>query len=214
MLDIACETKEQADALRFHMRRSAQAQELEQEVEQSQTDRATVEFLRHQPLEGLTLLGQVDPAATREFALQWIRENPGAALQVVEEYQEMTDRERSLAAEKAARDNRDRAQRALRAHDVTTVEQQYSRRAGEAIAQLADQLRLDGEDKQEFVRAAAAELEAEFRQKPAMRAHEMVFRLQRVVQRFAPTAVTPAPGPRPRMPPPRRRRPRASRRNG
>lgn len=75
--------QEAADAMRFHIKRSASVPRLEEAVTAAQEDVATVQFLREHPTEGLFMLEKLAPQAAIGFVRSWLERYPEQAAKLV-----------------------------------------------------------------------------------------------------------------------------------
>lgn len=192
-LKLALPSQESADALRFHLKRSAAAAKLEGKLDQYHQDHATVDFLQANPVEGMLWMAQVQPDAGAQYVDHWIRSNPTEAanalikLGFTVDYGEANERTLKAEAAVAKMEGDRRLQQGQGQFQQTNTVTRFQTTASDVVQELVADLGYTKEDPRfPLVTTALAEhLAALYQQNPQATRAQMLLHAQPVVREEA-----------------------------
>lgn len=166
-LELTVATQEAADTLRHHVKQSQRVARLEERVQRSRNDTATVDFLDAHPEDGLHWLAKEHPDASAAFLRTQVTANPKLAIETLTQLGftvELTEpgSERAITAEArlAQREAADKVAQGQQTFRQQAALETYRDTALEIVDDLATTMgfRRDGEDYEVFATRASARL--------------------------------------------------------
>lgn len=142
VLKMKVGSQAEADNVKFHVKRSAQLDSVQAELQERQADRTTLDFFDTKPVEGFAYLAQAKPNAARSFVTEYLLANPTLAAEVLGPagytVTAAKDPEALAAlAELASIKLRDRTHKARLSHEQTAAQQEWNHTAGMSIRDVA-----------------------------------------------------------------------------
>lgn len=181
--------QEAADAMRFHIKRSAEVPQLKETVAAAQEDMATVQFLRENPAEGLFMLEKLAPQAAVGFVRSWLERYPQEAVKLVTDLRYDVDLDpytvetRARAAKVEADQRTDKG---AQVYQQRAQEQRFVTDARAVLNDVAATLQLDATSARGkiFRQVAADAMQDAYRANPRITAEGLTLALQDTIAEF------------------------------
>ena len=187
-LKIKVGSQAEADTARYHLKRSAQVDQLQTELQERQSDKTTVDFFDQQPREAFAFLADVKPQAARDFIGAYLAANPQLAAETLTAlgYTVVTQEDPEALAAKAELAQiklREQTHQARIAHERSAEQQSYFQTAGSVIREVGSTAGLDlgSDDFRTFAQIASQSINQRFPQGATR--DELALALQPLVQR-------------------------------
>lgn len=194
--------QEAADAMRYHIKRSAQVDRLKQQVTETRQQAGIADFYTKQPLLAAQLIEKEKPDVAKQFVAGWMKRNWRDTTSIIAEMGLGQADERILDAESRAAKLEAEQQIAdgYRTLTSATRTRDYVQGVDETVQGVLEPLRLSPEDKQDLELLIGNKISAVHQERsqagrdPFLTPTEVLDTIQPLVGRYVSRAAAPTPG--------------------